>query len=66
MEKYQHYCAEHKFSAEIRHLIPVTYPCLKRHSKMIRMARGQSMLQEKPPRIGRADENEVRTQQHMH
>lgn len=50
-EKYQHYCAEHKISAEIGHLILVSYPRLKRHSKMIRTARGQSILQEKPPWI---------------
>lgn len=49
MEKYQHDCVEHRISAEIRHVTLVTYPCLKRHSKMIRMAREQSVLQEKPP-----------------
>lgn len=49
MEKDQHYCAGHKISAETRHLMLVIYPCLKRHSKMIRVARVQSTLQEKPP-----------------
>jgi len=51
VEKYQHYCAEHKISAETKHPILVTYTCLKRHSKAIRTAKGQSTLEEKLQRI---------------